>query len=75
LAQSPAPIERVFCLKSLSAVDMAKNRSFKRVILATVVVGILGGCHVATHVPPGQVKKIVNPPPGHGGIPPGQMKK
>jgi hypothetical protein len=35
----------------------------------------LSACHVAGHVPPGQVKKVVDPPPGHGGVPPGQMKK
>lgn len=37
--------------------------------------GLVGGCHFAGHVPPGQVTKVVAPPPGHGGIPPGQLKK
>jgi hypothetical protein len=36
---------------------------------------LLAGCHFAGHFPPGQVKQIVDPPPGHGGIPPGQLKK
>ena len=35
----------------------------------------LSACHVQGHMPPGQVKHVVNPPPGHGGIPPGQAKK
>lgn len=43
--------------------------------VAILMVGNLSACHVAGHVPPGQVKKVVNPPPGHGGIPPGQLKK
>lgn len=43
--------------------------------VAILMAGNLSACHVAGHVPPGQVKKVVNPPPGHGGIPPGQLKK
>lgn len=43
--------------------------------VAILVSGSLSACHVAGHLPPGQVKKVVNPPPGHGGIPPGQLKK
>jgi hypothetical protein len=35
----------------------------------------LSACHVVGHMPPGQVKHAINPPPGHGGIPPGQAKK
>jgi len=35
---------------------------------------VLSACHVTGHVPPGQAKKFVAPPPGHGGIPPGQAK-
>lgn len=35
----------------------------------------LSACHVVGHMPPGQVKHVVNPPPGHGGVPPGQAKK
>ena len=35
----------------------------------------LSACHVVGHAPPGQVKQILNPPPGHGGIPPGQRGK
>ncbi len=31
----------------------------------------LSACHVVGHAPPGQVKQILNPPPGHGGTPPG----
>jgi hypothetical protein len=50
-------------------------RRFIPFVLAICVVSLLGGCHTATHVPTGQVKKVVNPPPGHGGIPPGKMKK
>ncbi|HET8727943.1 MAG TPA: hypothetical protein VFO41_10560 [Alphaproteobacteria bacterium] len=32
---------------------------------------VLAACHVAGHLPPGQVKHVLNPPPGHGGTPPG----
>ena len=32
------------------------------VVLATVA---LAGCHVVGHAPPGQLKKVVAPPPGH----------
>jgi hypothetical protein len=42
---------------------------------AILIASNVSACHVAGHVPPGQAKKIVNPPPGHGGIPPGQLKK
>ena len=34
----------------------------------------VSGCHVAGHMPPGQVKKVVAPPPGQT-VPPGQAKK
>jgi hypothetical protein len=48
-------------------------------ILAACLTGIallgLAGCHTIGHAPPGQVKKVVSPPPGHGGVPPGQAKK
>jgi hypothetical protein len=46
--------------------------TFAAVFLAS---GLLGGCNATGHVPPGQVKNVVNPPPGHGGVPPGQLKK
>lgn len=49
-------------------------RSLKAALSALTVLG-LAGCHTVTHVPPGQAKKVVNPPPGHGGTPPGQAKK
>jgi hypothetical protein len=45
------------------------------VALSLLVAGTLSACHFAGHLPPGQVKQIVNPPPGHGGVPPGQLKK
>ena len=36
----------------------------------------LSACHVHGHLlAPGQVKHVVDPPPGHGGVPPGQSKK
>jgi hypothetical protein len=44
-------------------------------LISLLTAGLLAGCHVAGHAPPGQVKKVVNPPPGHGGVPPGQLKK
>lgn len=34
----------------------------------------LSGCHMAGHLPPGQVKHVIAPPPGHGGVPPGKVK-
>ena len=43
--------------------------------LTGLLISGLSACHVAGHAPPGQVKKVVNPPPGHGGVPPGQLKK
>lgn len=36
---------------------------------------LLSACHIVGHVPPGQVKHIVNPPPGHGGTPPGHRRR
>jgi hypothetical protein len=45
------------------------------IAFAGLMMSGLSACHVAGHVPPGQVKKVLNPPPGHGGVPPGQMKK
>jgi hypothetical protein len=35
----------------------------------------LSACHVHGHVPPGKVKHVVAPPPGHTATPPGQEKK
>jgi len=46
-----------------------------KAVIAGVAVVLLAGCHVVGHAPPGQVKKVVSPPPGHGGEPPGQAKK
>lgn len=40
-----------------------------------LVANLVGGCHAIGHAPPGQVKKVVNPPPALGGVPPGQLKK
>lgn len=56
---------------------MGLKRSLMAIVLGLFAAGgLLAGCHVDGHVPPGQVKKIVEPPPpGHGGIPPGQQKK
>jgi hypothetical protein len=42
---------------------------------AVLVMFGLSACHYVGHAPPGQMTKVVNPPPGHGGIPPGQLKK
>ncbi len=36
---------------------------------------LLSACHAHWHVPPGQLKHAVEPPPGHGSTPPGQKKK
>lgn len=54
---------------------MSSVRLFLIGFVAIFMSGILSACHIAGHVPPGQAKKVVNPPPGHGGIPPGQLKK
>jgi len=54
---------------------MTIQRSLILAMSSLVMLSALGACHFAGHVPPGQVKHIVNPPPGHGGIPPGQLKK
>ena len=53
----------------------ALRRTVTAIALAGLMILGLSSCHVAGHAPPGQVKKVVNPPPGHGGVPPGQMKK
>jgi hypothetical protein len=45
------------------------------VATAIILVSAAGGCHELGHLPPGQVKQVIDPPPGHGGIPPGQLKK
>ncbi len=53
--------------------------AMKRIVTAIAFAGLmlsgLSACHVVGHAPPGQLKKVLNPPPGHGGVPPGQMKK
>jgi hypothetical protein len=54
---------------------MSNIAAFCLTLLAVIWAGSLAGCHDWEPVPPGQVKHIVNPPPGHGGIPPGQLKK
>lgn len=55
---------------------MGPKRPLLGILLGLFAVGLLAGCHVDGHVPPGQVKKIVEPPPpGHGGVPPGQQKR
>lgn len=35
----------------------------------------LSACHVHGHLPPGQVKHMTDPPPGHGAVKPGKSKK
>lgn len=49
----------------------------RALILATAIflMGAFSGCHDWEPLPPGQVKQILDPPPGHGGTPPGQLKK
>lgn len=54
---------------------VARQGIIAPIALAALMMVAVSACHVAGHVPPGQVKKVVNPPPGHGGVPPGQMKK
>ena len=54
---------------------MTKLKLLRLTLLPVFVAGLLSGCHEWGPVPPGQVKHIVAPPPGHGGIPPGQLKK
>jgi hypothetical protein len=53
----------------------SRNRFLVTIVAAVLGAGLVGGCHAVGHAPPGQMKKIVNPPPGHGGVPPGQLKK
>lgn len=38
-------------------------RALALILLMLTAVG-LSACHVSTHLPPGQVKKAVDPPPG-----------
>ncbi len=56
-----------------------RTTALRGIVTAVAFAGLmmsgLSACHVTGHVPPGQLKKVVNPPPGHGGVPPGQMKK
>lgn len=51
----------------------------RRFAVLTLALGALAlplsACHVAGHLPPGQIKKAAAPPLGHGGVPPGQAKK
>jgi hypothetical protein len=51
------------------------KRLFFLSLAGIIFAGLLAGCHVAGHLPPGQVKQVIDPPPGHGGVPPGQLKK
>ncbi len=46
-----------------------------RIAAAALALTALAGCHVVGHAPPGQVKQVIDPPPGKGGVPPGQAKK
>src|SRR3546814_10010343 len=41
-------------------------------ILAALAVLALAACHTLGHVPPGQAKKVLAPPPGHSGDKPGR---
>lgn len=47
------------------------------IILAAAIISVaaFSGCHELGPLPPGQMKQVLDPPPGHGGIPPGQLKK
>ena len=49
-------------------------RRFAVLIVLLVFSAPLAACHMVAHVPPGQAKKAFASPPGHGGVPPGQMK-
>jgi hypothetical protein len=50
-------------------------RAFQYLILGVATAVLLTGCHFAGHLPPGQVKQVIDPAPGHGVVPPGQLKK
>lgn len=41
-------------------------------LVALVAVASLAACHTVNHVPPGQAKKVLAPPPGHSGDKPGR---
>lgn len=50
---------------------MTIPRPLRRALLLAATAA-LTACHVVGHLPPGQAKQILDPPPGHGGTPPGQ---
>ena len=41
-------------------------------LVAGLTVLAIAGCHTVGHVPPGQAKKVIAPPPGHVGDKPGR---
>lgn len=48
--------------------------TLRRATIVGAALMALSGCHMAGHLPPGQVKHVIAPPPGHGGVPPGKVK-
>ncbi len=54
---------------------MTLRRATARILVLLTLALPLAACHVSGHLPPGQLKKVFVPPPGHGGIPPGQLYK
>jgi hypothetical protein len=54
---------------------MTLRRSTIATLALTALSFLLSACHAHWHVPPGQLKHVVAPPPGHTGTPPGQKKK
>ncbi len=54
---------------------MTLRRATTRILVLLTLALPLAACHVSGHLPPGQLKKTFAPPPGHGGIPPGQLNK
>lgn len=61
--------------KNAWSFDMSFSRLAVAALVLTASAFALSACHVAGHLPPGQVKHVLSPPPGHGGTPPGHMKK
>ncbi len=54
---------------------MTLRRATARILVLLTLALPLAACPVSGHLPPGPLKKVFVPPPGHGGIPPGQLYK
>ncbi len=52
---------------------MTLRRATARILVLLVLALPLAACHVSGHLPPGQLKKVFVPPPGHAGLRTGDL--